>query len=162
MGAYQTLGVSQIIVHANIDVGSYCWAKFAYLPITLNAWKNASAQFKHSLTNVQAGGFRVKSDNGRINYIATPYSPKQLAKITAILNSDDPRAIWKLADLYFGNRSVGKELMLKAHWHGKIEMDNNEQMHRLIQYIVSDAGVESYRSKAAVVAPTPIRRDRRA
>lgn len=167
LGAYHTLGVTIINVHANIDIGSYCWAKYAYLPRTQDAWDEARTTFKKNLAKVQNGTRQVVTNDGRLNYTATPYLPEEVTKIKAILNNPDPKSLWKLVDLRFDNRreSVGKELMMKTHWYGKIEMDNQEQMHRLVQYIAGNNGLQSYRAQTAASTATPTtprRRTRRA
>jgi hypothetical protein len=39
---YQKLGLDQVDVHANIDVGGYAWAKYGYVP-TESSWRTLSA-----------------------------------------------------------------------------------------------------------------------
>ena len=176
LGVYEALGVSEIKVSANIDVGGYCWARFAYIPSSAAAWDNARQAFKERLNRIQQGNYQVitnaytsntapagqPSNHKGINYVAAPYPPNVLAEINAILDDPDPYALWRLADMKHNGRSVGKELMIHQSWSGKIDLNNPRQMHRLVQYIAGDTGLQSYqRQQAATPAATPPARRRR-
>ena len=178
VGAYQILGVNQIKVSANIDIGGYCWAQFGYIPVNRTAWESLKYDIKSRLERIQQGGYRVKSNNFRpntappgapsnevgINYIASPYSQTMENKIKTLLASDDPYSIWKLSDLRIGQRNIGKELMIHLGWGGIIDLNNSRQMHRMVQYTAGRDALSTYVAQAETTTATsiPRRRTRRA
>jgi hypothetical protein len=52
---YQKLGLSEVEVHANIDVGGYAWAKYGYVP-TDESWRNLSGSINDKIDELAGGG----------------------------------------------------------------------------------------------------------
>lgn len=117
MGEYIAAGVSQVRVTANIDVGGYAWARFGYLPADQGAWDGLRRFLRTRLDVLQ------------------DVTPEQKKAVTRILDKDDRRALWEVADATISGRKIGKELLLGSHWSGKIELSNEEQMRRFTAYV---------------------------
>lgn len=49
---YQKLGLDEVEVHANIDVGGYAWAKYGYVP-TRSSWNSLTSEL---IENIGGGG----------------------------------------------------------------------------------------------------------
>ena len=107
--AYRSLRVSQVAVHADIDVGGYAWAKFGFVPGDAS-WDD----LRHSL---REGLWRVDD-------------PAARQRIAQLLDDDDPRAIWELSD-----SQAGKTLLLGSDWHGALDLDDPLAMARFMAYI---------------------------
>ena len=107
---YDELGVSRVELEANIDVGSYAWAKYGFLP-TDKAW----AQLRVKLSE-------------RIESLSVPRDVEDM--LLALIESDDPRTIWLIADSPYG-----KDLLLSASWDGYIDLKNAQAMDRFKGYI---------------------------
>jgi hypothetical protein len=60
---YKKLGVEQVRVTANIDVGGYAWAKYGYIP-TQDAWNSLRTKLESKLTGgSSSASSRPRSDN---------------------------------------------------------------------------------------------------
>jgi hypothetical protein len=55
MAMYQKLGLDELEVHANIDVGGYAWAKYGYVP-TDQSWRNLSTEIEQKIDELSSGG----------------------------------------------------------------------------------------------------------
>lgn len=113
---YKKLGVKQVEVFANIDVGGYAWAKFGFKPDSPG------------------------STNQRIDYwigsSRLPDADKEVLR--KALNEGPPEtAIWRVADAKVGRRKPGKKLLAKSShsWDGHINLDDTEAMARLTKYL---------------------------
>lgn len=119
---YKQLGLEKVGVHANIDVGSYCWAKYGFIP-RQDSWDQFRGEMKSKLERLSA----VHSDT------------KERVKL--ILNSSDPKAIWALSDLpdtHMSNgekKSVAKSLMMNEHWYADLNLKNEDAMKRFNNYV---------------------------
>jgi hypothetical protein len=56
---YQQLGLDQVEVHADIDVGGYAWAKYGYVP-TDSSWRSLSRDIRDKIDE-HAGGHMAES-----------------------------------------------------------------------------------------------------
>ena len=52
---YQELGLDEVKVHANIDVGGYAWAKYGYIP-TEDSWDTLRGTLREKLDENRGGG----------------------------------------------------------------------------------------------------------
>jgi len=55
---YQELGLTEVRVHANIDVGGYAWAKYGYVPDE-GSWRDLSSELSDKLGG--GGGYKPES-----------------------------------------------------------------------------------------------------
>jgi hypothetical protein len=118
MGVYKALGVTEVGVTANIDVGGYAWARFGYLP---RDWRGLRANLQARLENLRRGRRDPGADIAE--------------KITRVLQSDSPEALWAIADMRVGERQIGKELLLGTHWGGVMKLSHKPTMLRFAQYV---------------------------
>jgi hypothetical protein len=118
MGVYKALGVTEVGVSANIDVGGYAWARFGYLP---RDW----------------GGLR-RTIGARLDGLVRsgrPPSEATVQKVRRLLESDSPETLWAIADMRSGERQLGKELLLNTSWGGVMRMSHKPTMLRFAQYV---------------------------
>ena len=115
LGVYQKLGISQVHLQANIDIGGYAWAKFGFKP-------------------EQASWDNYRKD--MLKYVPKQkFSAAAKEKLTQILKDPDPRAIFVLSDLKDGEKSVGKHMLLGTDWIGKLDLNDETSYRRLLGYI---------------------------
>lgn len=107
---YEEMGVSKVTLEANINVGGYAWAKYGFLP-DAGEWE----YLRKSLTK---------------NLDALALSDELAAPLRALINGDDPKAIWVLSDSIYG-----KNLLLDTSWEGYIDLKDEQAMARFRGYI---------------------------
>lgn len=115
MGVYKNLGVSNVKVYANISVGGYAWARYGYLP---NNVGEIAALIRHG-----------------IRRFSSSLTDKQKNTLLRLSESTDPRMLWKLSDMQFGDRKIGKEILLGNSWHGNMRLDDEHAMSRFRAYV---------------------------
>lgn len=118
---YKKMGLNAVSLYANIDVGGYAWAKYGFVPSKFD-WQ--------SLTNRM----------GR--YVdAAGIDPEVKSGIKSILESDDPKSIWKIADIKTldpaTGKPLGKSLLMNRGWSGQLDLNDAESMDRFNAYIKS-------------------------
>jgi hypothetical protein len=52
---YQKMGLDQVGVHADINVGGYAWAKYGYVP-TRSSWRDLSGEIEGKIERMAGGG----------------------------------------------------------------------------------------------------------
>jgi hypothetical protein len=143
MGLWQKLGVHQVNLEANVDVGGYAWAKYGFLPGS-SMWRDLSQQVGNRIV---AAGRKGMFDATALN------------AFDKVIKSPNPKAVWALADMkypvnYYPVRSalqgggvlhpgyhntkldtLGKYALANTHWLGALELNNPEQMGRFNAYI---------------------------
>lgn len=112
---YKAMGVDKATVHANIDVGGYAWARFGFKP-------NDPETVNDSLKWAIRGHSGLTSD-------------ERAALNDLVDEGDSETAIWRVADAHFGDRKIGKELLLNFDWYGTLRLDDHEAMGRLNAYL---------------------------
>jgi hypothetical protein len=55
MREYQKLGIAEVNVHANIDIGGYAWARYGYVPND-REWRNLASDIENKIDNLSGGG----------------------------------------------------------------------------------------------------------
>ena len=133
---WQNIGVDQVNLEANVDIGGYAWAKYGFLPGN-NMWKDLSRQVGNRI--VEAGY------KGMVDATSMRLFDK-------VIKNPDPRAIWALADMTspinynpVGHKLVGvynpklntlgKYALANTHWLGSLDLKHPEQMGRFNAYI---------------------------
>ena len=134
MGAYHALGVKNIKMTANIDVGGYAWARYGFVPAS---WPTIKRALLKRLDAIQDGDFYIKGNaqSGRKRRLVEPINSDAAILIRSILESKDPQTLWKIADLKIGDRSLGKDLLLDTKWSGVMDLNNSVTMARCLNYI---------------------------
>lgn len=113
MWLYKKLNVNSISVNANIDVGGYAWARFGFKPVN---WRG--------LANVLT------------RKVETTNLPSEIKEaIVYILDIGNEDTIWKIADMEFNGRKIGKELLMGTNWSGKFTLNNEQSMRRFAAYV---------------------------
>ena len=130
MNLYQKIGVTNVDVHANIDVGGYAWAKYGFVP-NASSW----SAMQMTMTN------RVK---------ATPtdaeFTAGKKESLIRMLKNPDPRTLHDFADSTIatanaamdsrGNKvPLAKSLMLGSDWYGKLDLRSPVTMERFNAYV---------------------------
>jgi hypothetical protein len=64
-----------------------------------------------------------------------PLSSTAQSQLFAILSSNNPLDIRKLACIEDGHVPVGKMILLKSDWHGYIDLDARAQYKHLANYL---------------------------
>jgi hypothetical protein len=110
---YQQLGIKNVRVFANLEVGGYAWARYGYVP-----------------DEGELGSVGVLSEQiaDRINEMEIDADHEKM--LYALINRDDPRAIWAIADSKYG-----KELLLGTEWEGRLDLTNKDTMARFNAYV---------------------------
>jgi GNAT superfamily N-acetyltransferase len=120
---YEKIGVSQIEMGANIDIGSYAWAKYGFQPITLS----------------QAGRLADSIGERLNNLISRGLDDEVVDAIQTILENlrTDPEAIWTLADIsmqYHGS-GVGVQLLAGNSYDAILSLGDDVAMARFWEYV---------------------------
>jgi hypothetical protein len=107
---YERMGVNRVVVHANIDVGGYAWARFGFVP-TKRSWNDLRESMK-----LWVNSDEVLSDDFGNEYQPLKIPKRQRKALTKILNDPNPKAIWRLADARHRDRNLGKEILMERDW----------------------------------------------
>jgi GNAT superfamily N-acetyltransferase len=124
---YQELGLDRVKVHANINVGGYAWARYGYVPHDdswrgeLNSWLNEKIE---EAVIVTVEGEESEDEEDYEETVDVPES------IRALIDSDDPKAVWAIADSKYG-----KDLLINSDWYGELNLRDKETMERFNAYV---------------------------
>jgi hypothetical protein len=113
MWLYKKLNVKQIKVYANIDVGGYAWARFGFKP---SNWRGIASSLKSKVANTNLP-VEIKE---AVNYI---------------IDNGSEDTLWKIADMQYNGRKIGKELLMGTCWNGNLSLDNEQSMRRFAAYV---------------------------
>ena len=97
MDLYVDLDLQGITLEANITTGAYAWARYGFVP-EQEDWDLVRMLVKERFDGYQIGDEAIPTDDA--------------VRLQAILDNEDPKAIWQLADFETDGRKVGKELLL--------------------------------------------------
>lgn len=113
MDLYQDLGVKEITLIANSDVGGYAWAKYGFTPIR-DHWITTAI----GRAEATGAGDRIKQRLYDVQYA-------------------DPQAIWDVADMTEAmpnGHPAGMELLGGQEWRGTFRLDDKAAMARFDRY----------------------------
>jgi hypothetical protein len=109
---------------AGRTVGGYAWARMGWRP-TIESWKNLRERLRERLVTHVLLLTRLER-----------------TVIDRAIQSDDPRMIWRLADLGrvikkdgHDEMSIGKVLLLGTAWVGELHLHESEGLDRLRDYL---------------------------
>jgi GNAT superfamily N-acetyltransferase len=127
MAEYRRMGVRRVTTQANIDAGSYTWAKFGFAPERAE-WLALRQRLRFKVQNL-AGLDVISADD--------------LKTALDVLESDDPKAIWRVSDLRGATKvrlgkgrmaTVGQALLQNENWRGILDLRDEETMTRFRAY----------------------------
>jgi len=125
---YESIGASRVKLLANIDVGSYAWAKFGY-QLDPDDEANHAQAFAFALKNHMDEGGVPATTQKRVMQLIDDHTADDLETL-------DPKVIWKIADLRDDNdRKIGADALMDFQWHGVLDLHNPEAMARARTYI---------------------------
>jgi GNAT superfamily N-acetyltransferase len=105
---FQKLGIEKVRTSTD-SVGGYAWAKYGYVPNNLLEFSQGSGIYD------------------RIDDIKDEDDRKWM---TAIVEHEDPRAIWIMADSKYG-----KKLLVDLSWDGVLDLKDEKSMARFNAYV---------------------------
>ena len=130
---YKQMGLNNVQLSANIDVGSYAWAKYGFAPKTPEDWDFLRRNIKNDFQSMQSGA---------------NLHPDVVQGVKQILDNPDPHAIWDLSDITHpapagwqrtpgGDTTIGQALLMNRNWPGKLDLHDDESMDRFNDYVRS-------------------------
>lgn len=117
---YERVGIKKITVHANIDVGSYAWARYRFVP-------NNSRQFDV-----------IKTAVGRFRLAGTWL--RDFPEFKRAMEGTDLKGAWVIADHISAQIRAGKMTkqenpMMHLHWYGHIDLKNAAHVRKVREYV---------------------------
>jgi hypothetical protein len=119
-GTAEQLGLPSIEAIAGSDMGGFAMAKYGFAP-TMQGWENVKEQIT-----------RILAKSG----IKDMLTDDELLLLDAILESDDPKDIFALADM----PHLGEVLLSGSTYQGFLDMQDPESVARFLTYL---SGYES-------------------
>jgi len=107
----KSTSMKSIQMVADDDISGYAWAKYGF-SLSPRQWGLVKAQIKRSVEKMAA---------------VTSASPVEQKAVSLILDSNDPKNIFALADL-----KLGKALLSDTTWAGTLDFDDAESVTRFI------------------------------
>jgi SPP1 gp7 family putative phage head morphogenesis protein len=111
---YKRLGVTQMNVTANIDVGGYTWAKMGYAPKSVAGFREAVMDV---VDEKMASGVLTSADKQLITGAlrAGAANPKRLpATLAKLVNAE--------------GKQIGKEALLGSYWEGYLDLTDADAL----------------------------------
>ena len=120
---YIRIGVDKIETLANIDIGSYAWARYGFVP------RNPASLARSVRHKAREAGIFGDLAQSHRDYVS---------RILDDLESGDATAAWRLSDLRIGERNLGKELLTDLSWNAELDLNDRDQVARFKQYVGAD------------------------
>jgi hypothetical protein len=118
-GQYQRMGIKEVTVTANIDVGTYAWNKYGFKPKSESDWDIVRRTVDGRLDAMRQSG-EIDADTHR--------------RMKALTTSPNVDNLAKIAD-----STLGKKLLINAgSWGGKLRLDDPAQMRRFSDYVTRE------------------------
>ena len=129
MDLYVDMGIKKVSLEANIEGGAYAWARFGFVP-TDAQWNDLRSRLGEKLQILYKESTIVTDD--------------VVKRLSTLLSSPDPKALWKVADFMVGDKKIGKRLLLGDTWGGSLDLNDEEAMDRFYSYVFPEpADLES-------------------
>jgi hypothetical protein len=128
---YKAMGLREITVTANIDVGGYAWAQYGFEALDKTDVLQAFGKLKRKVDG--AGGKYVFTDNkgGK-----TTINAKEIARIQEIISAHYekyPDAPFPMNQL--SRRKSGKALLLGTYWSGVLDLTKKRKLRIFEDYL---------------------------
>jgi GNAT superfamily N-acetyltransferase len=136
---YKKMGIKRVTTYANIDVGSYAWAKYGFVP-SIGDWDfvklQAESRVRKALAAMETGG------SSRISFKSKEDAKLAHEQVKQLVKSKDPKSMWDLSDLtmdvVYGKNgptmTLGKALLFDNGWEGALEFQDKDTMRRFDAY----------------------------
>lgn len=134
LAVYQRLGVERITLTAGLSAGSAVWPRLGFSPANEEEWTALRQVIRRNVAKLDAAVFAsFQTVHGR------PLDPA----LAAILQDDDPLAVFELLDVDPGNQAgkasglrfgIAGVLLTGGHWRGVLEL-NGAGGRRLKAYV---------------------------
>lgn len=117
---FKQAGLDAVALNANVGNGSYAMAKYGFVPRDTTEW----------------GRLKKISIAPKWKAVKKKLPPKVVNVIDNILSSDDPQAIWDLADITFKTEkgALGEYLLKDTQWWAKLDLNDQHSMARFDNY----------------------------
>jgi hypothetical protein len=106
--------INSVSLTADINVGTYAWAKYGFVP-DKPAWDKVRSRYK----------------------IPDHFDKVDRDALSSMLGSEDPKMIWAVSD--YKSKATGKKLgwdiLRQQEWHGVLNLNDPESMTRFNAYI---------------------------
>ncbi len=127
--AFEACGVSKINLKAGMDVGPYFWARAGAVP-EQDEWKKLKPILSKKLDDMISNK-EIDSNQEAIEIVRK------------YLESDNPKAIWVIADSTIGNKllyninsyEADKKDLPDTRWYGQIDLNDTDVKTRLYAYL---------------------------
>jgi broad specificity phosphatase PhoE/2'-5' RNA ligase/cation transport regulator ChaB len=116
---YDHMGIKQIGVHANLDVGGYAWARYGFTP-TQSSWN-----YLRSSLSARAGEISDGRTRNAVERLLKSDNPRTIAAIAAI----------KTPAYGYNKAPVGKGLLIGQSWEGHIRLDKPNEYAQVRAYV---------------------------
>lgn len=128
MSLYAEMGVDKVFLSANIEVGSYAWAKYGFKP-TDRAMQYLSKDLSSRLETL------VRNSGGW----GPDLSEEVVSGITLLIDKlkTDPTALWAIADMgaVYNGQKLGYWLLESLGWAANLSLSDEEAMARFWRYV---------------------------
>jgi hypothetical protein len=137
METYARLGVHKIVTYANIDVGSYAWAKYGFVaedPEEVNTLIEDGAEGLYGTTVYNLDHNKNPVGKG------VAMGDREIRALKA-LKSSSKFGIWDLAEFEIGGVKVGKDLLMTSDgWGAYMLLDGSPLSQRQLKRFWSYVG----------------------
>lgn len=126
--SYKEMGIKEIKLTANIDVGGYAWAKYGF-KLDLEKDPESVNEMKNELRGTLADLVKTHA-----------ITPRLGLSVERILNKMDSDSLWRLSDMTapIGKAEgapLGKVLLKGTHWSGSLNLTDEKSMTRFNRYM---------------------------
>lgn len=134
---YRRLGIESVYTEANINMGSYAWAKYGFKPDGPIECKAVASGIEFNFQRHMADGLSFTKDEIKV-----------IETAREMLLAGDGRGIWLVADLarrvppsegmnmrYGLDDTIGKKLLFGKSWNGSLSMTDEESMEKFNNYV---------------------------
>lgn len=115
---YNKMGLKKVALTANIDVGSYAWPKYGFVP-SESEWSDLAPRIAQRARDLAP-------------------DPATAAQVQRLTNSSDPKSVWSIADITKPDKNgdpLGKSLLLNHSYHAELDLNDPESMERFNAYV---------------------------
>jgi len=130
LAEYERMGVDKIELSANLDVGGYAWARYGFKAkrpgdLAGELLKTLGGENKHAWMRPPTAA------------PVLTLSPEHREVLRALVtkHQNDPKLPWIIADAHYSGVKIGKELLLKTHWEGFMDLHDAEAVGRMTRYL---------------------------
>ena len=127
IGVYDRFGIKKISVTANLDRGGYVWGRYGFVAANEGEHNTLRSIARNGLERLlNSGSYNTKAYNPKKDEsqpVGTKISPEKYAELMRVLESSNPRDMFKIFDAKEGKLKIGAELYMGNHtfWSGVMD-----------------------------------------